>query len=161
MPPSHSVGGALSTSLVMSSPSKHPPLEPNTLVPHAPTLGAHSRMGAALSVFGDLCLTLSGSATTTEHLRQGTPPPKARRSLAASLVATTEGSQPVRQHARAGWGAHRGGNGSSHLSSVIVGRLKRQPKASHSRCTCRISWGTLARPSCMTSLQEFCRFTTL
>jgi hypothetical protein len=36
------------------------------------------------------------------------------------------------------------------LSIVIAGRLERQPKASHGRCTCMISWGTMARPSCMT-----------
>jgi hypothetical protein len=61
-----------------------------------------------------------------------------------------KGNQPVQRYAQAGSGAHQGGNGSSHLSIVIAGRLERRPKASHGRCTCMISWGTMVRPSCMT-----------
>jgi hypothetical protein len=50
VPPPNSVGGTLSTSSVTSSPSRHP------------SLGAHGRMSVALSRFGDLRPTSSGSA---------------------------------------------------------------------------------------------------
>jgi hypothetical protein len=74
--PPHSIGGALSMSSVTSTPSGCPPLEPNMPVSHAPTLGAHTRMGGVLSRFCDLHPTLPGSAgpaidlnrtTTTRH----------------------------------------------------------------------------------------------
>jgi hypothetical protein len=55
VPPLHSVGGALSTSSVTSTPRGRPPaLEPNTPVAHALALGAHGQCGASLSRFGDL-----------------------------------------------------------------------------------------------------------
>jgi hypothetical protein len=62
VPPPHSVSGALSTSSVMASLSGRPPLEPNTHVAHAPTLGAHNQTGATLSRFGDLRPMSLGSA---------------------------------------------------------------------------------------------------
>jgi hypothetical protein len=58
LPPPHSVCGALSMSSATSTPSGRPPLEPNTPVAAASALGAHGRMGAALSWFGNLCLML-------------------------------------------------------------------------------------------------------
>jgi hypothetical protein len=55
LPPSCAVSGALSTSLVTSTPSGRPPaLELNTPVVHAPALGTHGRGDVLLSRFGDL-----------------------------------------------------------------------------------------------------------
>jgi hypothetical protein len=62
MPPPYSVGSALSTSSVTSTPIGHSPLEPNTPVTHAPSLGAHARTGGTLSWLGDLRPTSSGLA---------------------------------------------------------------------------------------------------
>jgi hypothetical protein len=73
VPPPHSVGGALSTSSIMSTPSGRPPMEPNTSVVHAPALGAHGRMGAVLFQFGDLRPMSSGSAGPCIDLNR-TPP---------------------------------------------------------------------------------------
>jgi hypothetical protein len=54
LPPSCGVGGALSTSSVTSTLSGRPPaLELNTLVAHAPAMGAHGQGGVPLSRFGD------------------------------------------------------------------------------------------------------------
>jgi hypothetical protein len=70
VPPPHSVSGALSTSSVMASLSGSPPLDPNTHVAHAPALGAHDQMGAALSRFCDLRPMSSGSAGPAINLNR-------------------------------------------------------------------------------------------
>jgi hypothetical protein len=142
VPPPYSIGGALSTSSVTLTPSRCPSLEPNKPLARAPALGAHCRTGAALSRFGDLHTTSLGSIGPAIDLNRtlqiGDTTPTGARKHHHISTSHAKGSQPVGQYARAGWGAHRGGNGSYHLSIVIAGRLQCQPKAIHGRRTCMI-----------------------
>jgi hypothetical protein len=69
MPPPYPITGALSTSLVTSTPSGHPALQPRTPGPHAPSLGAHARAGSALSRLGELRPTSLESAGSAIDLK--------------------------------------------------------------------------------------------
>jgi hypothetical protein len=81
MPPPYPIASALSTSSVMSTLSGHPPLQPRTPGPHAPSLGTHARTGSMLSRLGELrptSLESAGSAidlkSSIEHCSQAKPP---------------------------------------------------------------------------------------
>jgi hypothetical protein len=151
VPPPHSVAGASSTSSVTSTLSGRPPLEPNTPGAHSPALGAHAMTGGALPVARlppDVVRVSRACHRPQPDTVDRGHHPGMRKEASPHLYKKHRG--PVRQCARAGSDAHQGGNGSSPLSIVIAGRLECQPKASHGRCTCTISWRTMVRPSCMT-----------
>jgi hypothetical protein len=128
VPPPHSIGGALSTSSVTSTPSGRPPaLDPNTPVVHAPALGAHDRTAPrspGLATSPHVGVGKASHRPQPDTIDRVRHPGRIEEASSHLYCRHTKSSQPVWQYARARSGAHWGGNGSPHLSIVISGRLE-------------------------------------